>query len=84
MPYIPQAGRPAILRTPLQKLNDLSVGELNYVITYLCKKHISERGLHYQTLNDVVGVLESAKLEFYRRIVAPYEQTKIIENGDVE
>ena len=23
-------------------------------------------------------------LEFYRRIVAPYEDTKILENGDIE
>ena len=27
--------------------------------------------------------LEGAKLEFYRRIVAPYEELKIKENGEV-
>jgi len=31
----------------------------------------------------VTGVLECAKLELYRRIAAPYEDTKIEENGDV-
>jgi hypothetical protein len=37
----------------------------------------------YQSINDVLGALEGAKLEFYRRIAAPYEDTKIQENGDV-
>jgi hypothetical protein len=30
-----------------------------------------------------MGVLESAKLELYRRKIAPYEDDKIAENGDV-
>jgi hypothetical protein len=33
--------------------------------------------------NDVIGALECCKLELYRRMVAPYENTKIKENGDV-
>jgi hypothetical protein len=33
--------------------------------------------------DEVVGVLECAKLEIYRRIAAPYEDKKIVENGDV-
>ncbi len=33
--------------------------------------------------NAVVGALECAKLELYRRMVAPYENGKIAENGDV-
>jgi hypothetical protein len=28
-------------------------------------------------------VLESVKLEFYRRAVAAYEDNKIVENGDI-
>ena len=31
----------------------------------------------------VIGALECAKLELYRRIAAPYEDTKIQENGEV-
>ena len=38
---------------------------------------------NYQAINDIIGALESAKLEFYRRPVAIYEDKKIIENGDI-
>lgn len=58
-------------------------GELNYLITMLAKKYVEDRGLNYQTINDVVGALEGAKAEFYRRIAAPYEDEKIKSNGDV-
>jgi broad-specificity NMP kinase len=37
----------------------------------------------YHKYNAAVGVLECAKLELYRRLVSGYEDTKIIENGDV-
>lgn len=58
-------------------------GELNFMITTLCVNYRDAKGLSYQTINDVVGALEGAKLEFYRRVAAPYEDTKITENGDV-
>ena len=59
-------------------------GDLNYVITRLCHEFIKKIGKKYATLNTVIGVLECAKQEFYRRIVSPYENLKIKENGDVE
>ena len=34
-------------------------------------------------LIPLIGVLECAKLELYRRVAAPYEDDKIDENGDV-
>lgn len=34
-------------------------------------------------VNSGIGALEAAKLEFYRRVVAPYEDKKIFDNGDV-
>ena len=58
-------------------------GELNYLITLLLKEYIAVNELSYQTINDVVGALEGAKAEFQRRIVNPYEDAKIQENGDV-
>jgi hypothetical protein len=39
--------------------------------------------LSYRILNNAVGAAESAKTEFQRRIVGPYEDSKIAENGDV-
>ncbi len=58
-------------------------GDLNYIITRLLDDWLSKRGLSYATIADVVGVLETAKLEFYRRVAAPYEDEKIRANGDV-
>jgi hypothetical protein len=39
--------------------------------------------LRYYHINKAVGVLECIKMEFYRRVAAPYEDTKIEQNGDV-
>jgi hypothetical protein len=58
-------------------------GELNYTFTREIKEYIGTKGLRYQTINDIIGALEGAKMEFYRRVVAPYEDQKIQENGDV-
>ena len=55
-------------------------GELNYIITRILKE---EYPLRYFNINRAVGVLECCKLEYYRRVAAPYEDTKIEQNGDV-
>jgi len=39
--------------------------------------------LKYSNLNELIGVLECAKLELYRRVAAPYEDEKALINGDV-
>jgi hypothetical protein len=59
-------------------------GELNYTITRLCHLFLKRKGEKYSTYNTLIGVLECAKLELYRRKVAIYEDKKIIENNDVE
>lgn len=59
-------------------------GELNYAITRLVDEYLVRRGgIRYAHLNEVVGVLECAKLELYRRLAAPYEDGKIETAGDV-
>lgn len=60
-----------------------TAGEMNYVITMLVRNYIERKGLCYQTLNDAIGALEGCKFELYRRVLAPYEDRKIEENGDV-
>ncbi len=55
-------------------------GELNYVVTKILK---GVYPLKYYHLNKAIGVLECIKLEFYRRVAAPYEDTKIEETSDV-
>ena len=37
----------------------------------------------YSVINEAVGAIESAKMEFYRRVAAPYEDKKAIANGEV-
>jgi hypothetical protein len=58
-------------------------GDLNYLFSIIVNEYLEKRGLSYQIINDVVGALEGAKLEFYNRIAVPYEQKKREENGDV-
>lgn len=87
MPYIKQEDRQKYEKS----LSDLSAlldanttaGDLNYLVTRLAHAYAKSHGTSYRTFNDVVGALEGAKLELYRRGVAPYEDKKIIENGDV-
>jgi|TARA_B100001971_G_scaffold108583_1_gene99750 hypothetical protein len=55
-------------------------GELNYVISMMLKDIYKPS---YHNYNKAIGVLESVKLEFYRREVASYENKKIKENDDI-
>lgn len=88
MPYIKRETRALLDLTNLQRATNkaTSTGELNFQITRLCDEFC--RGLNggeirYAAVNAVIGVMECVKLEFYRRIVGPYENSKEIENGDV-
>ena len=81
MPYIKQEARKTLQNGISRKPEN--PGELNYLITVLCQFYFLNSGKNYQAINDVVGALEGAKLEFYRRVAAPYEDKKIEENGDV-
>lgn len=82
MPYISPLYRPNF-DEHTSKIFPTGAGDLNYVITTICHNYLRERGTNYQNVNDIIGVLECAKQEFYRRIVSPYEDKKIKQNGDV-
>lgn len=84
MPYISKEKR-CELDSFIQELSEKaqSPGDLNYIITLLIHNYIKKVGLNYTNLNSAIGVLESAKLEFYRQVVSPYENKKINENGNV-
>lgn len=79
MPYIEHAARTPLLNGAAPQ----NPGELNYVLTILVKSYIAHHGGRYQQINDAIGALECCKLELYRRLAAPYEDTKIKSNGDV-
>jgi len=84
MPYILKKDRKAFDKS-LKEIGDNleTVGELNYCFTVLLKRYLKYQGKSYKTINDCIGVLESAKLEFYRREAAIYEDLKIDINGDI-
>lgn len=60
-----------------------TAGELNYSIHKLIHAYLEHEKPGYEAYNKVLGVLEAVKQEFYRRKVAPYEDKKIKENGDI-
>ena len=88
MPYIKQDQRPQVdeLVNPLiQHLKSLPLeeqdGALNYTVTKILKGLYPMKYFH---LNRALGVLTAITQEFYRVVTAPYEDTKIRENGIVE
>ena len=88
MPYIPQADRKVFDRTLTVLIGavaerGLSNGELNYLFTKIANIYIDRHGLSYNTGSDVIKAFECAKLELYARVMRPYEDRKIAENGDV-
>lgn len=58
-------------------------GGLNYYITQACLDYLETTEERYADHAAVVGALECAKLEFYRRALAVYEDEAIAKNGDV-
>ena len=82
MPYIKQDKRNELDVYNLKRLPEVP-GELNYMISKLCHHYISSKGLSYTILNEVIGALESAKLELYRVVGGVLEDKKRMENGSV-
>lgn len=59
-------------------------GELNYLFSVISALYLTfKEEARYQHLNDIMGALEGAKLEVYRRIISPYEDRAIKKNGDL-
>lgn len=88
MPYVKREQRPAIDQSIEPLINHLKSlptedqdGSLNYAVTKIIKKIYPQKYFH---LNRALGVLTAITHELYRRIIAPYEDTKILENGDVK
>lgn len=79
MPYIKQEQRKELkyLAYPTD------AGEINYLISHILDGYLVAFGVNYRNINTLIGVLECAKLELYRRIAVPYEDKKKEENGDV-
>jgi hypothetical protein len=86
MPYIPPERRIDLSEGQLPQ----TPGELNFLICDLVDDYLAAaiqadetEGLTYGQINEVMGVLECAKLEVFRRLAAPLEKRKLKENGEV-
>jgi hypothetical protein len=87
MPYIHQQTRNHLNQylDPLAeeiRQSESFAGDLNYAVSFILAR-LTNHELNYARANACVGALECAKQEFYRRVVAPYEDAKIAQNGDV-
>lgn len=56
-------------------------GMVNYIITSIIDGVYNE--LSYHNFNSALGVLSAIEKEYYRRKVAPYEEKKRKQNGEV-
>lgn len=82
MPYIKPANRVAFdieIKSLVEKIT--CEGDANYVITRIIAGAM--RATSYAAINAAIGTLECAKLELYRRLAGPYEDTKAVAHGDL-
>ena len=54
MPYITEQRR---VDLTVSGHDMVSPGELNYILTRILNRYIEQKGLSYQTINDIVGAL---------------------------
>ena len=82
MPYIKPEVRNDMDRV-VELMKEVGVqadGDLNYILYKFCKEEV-EPG--YNTYKNFCGELRQCATEIERRILAPYEDEKAEENGDV-
>jgi hypothetical protein len=87
MPYVTQEKRD---RLDEDLLGSKTAGELGYVLGVICDTYLVNSGaesdtgaFRYQHICDVLGTLESIKLDLFREVIAPYEEGVQRDNGDV-
>ncbi len=96
MPYIKEHIRKSLDNSVLNlcaeikavsNTNDALCGNLNYIIFKIIREltdHNNGGQKNYARFNNILGALECCKLEIYSRMISPYEDEKIKENGDVQ
>lgn len=68
----------------VSKSKDITAGDMNYLISSMFYRFSNGcNKVSYSKYNEIIGILECAKMEFYRRIITSYEDEKIASNGDV-
>jgi hypothetical protein len=88
MPYIKTERRIDLLEI---KLKDLiakpwryleGAGDLTFILSSIVTQAFRQNK-KYETAAMLLGTLSAVSQELYRREIAPYENGKIIENGDI-
>lgn len=82
MPYVNQTRREE-LESVLSEMiwRDVEAnGDLNYILYAFCKHHVTPS---YNNYKNYCGELRQCATEIERRLLGPYEDKKIKENGDV-
>lgn len=82
MPYISENNKEIIDNQTIGQFNRNTVGELVYAIYRLCLNVLPEKP-SFVSYAVVMGALVCTMLELYRRKIAPYEDEKIKDNGDI-
>ena len=91
MPYIPKDRRNAAEGIEgCGSLGDLCYHVVDDILNYLWRKRAGgdldikwPQKIKWQDYAEILGMLESIKLEIYRRLVAPHEDEAIKKNGDI-
>lgn len=88
MPYIAISERPQY-QNEIDSLTEKLIqnnhpGHINYVFSKILK-NIVLNDFNYRKINEIFGVLECVKQEFYRKTVSNYEDSKIADpnSGDI-
>ena len=86
MPYITEKRKDELSQLSIKAagLACQNAGEINYCISTIIANYIIGKGKRYEFMDDCTGALTGAMVEFNRRVVAPYEDQKIKENGDID
>jgi len=82
MPYVKQEERPRLDKV-VQAMVDAKIkanGDLNYVLFKFCRGNVKPG---YGNYKNYCAELRQCATEIERRILGPYENIKMIENGDV-
>lgn len=82
MPYVDMKCRESldIIVNLMKNIGIKADGDLNYVLFKFCKENINTS---YNDIKNFIGEMRQCISEIERRILAPYEDKKIEENGDV-
>lgn len=82
MPYVKKEQRPELddIVWLMEKRGIRADGDLNYILFRYCKYYVPKS---YNSIKNFLGELNEAAEEIRRRILAPYEEEKIKESGDV-